>query len=64
MVTLSKRGRRRKRVPRLVYTESRGIGWHVSYRDRTTGLPRKHRFGAVPEERARILYHQWVAEHL
>ena len=26
-------------------------GWHVSYRDAATGLPRKHRFGDVPEDR-------------
>jgi integrase len=55
---------RKKRVPKLAFTEHRGIGWHVSYRELSTGLPRKHRFGRIPEERARILYHQWVSEHL
>jgi integrase len=55
---------RKKRVPKLAYTEHRGIGWHVSFRDSATGLPRKHRFGRVPENRARILYHQWVSDHL
>ncbi len=55
---------RKKRVPKLAHTEDRGIGWHVSYRDPATGLPRKHRFGRVPEDRARILYHQWVSQHL
>jgi hypothetical protein len=55
---------RTKRVPKLAHTSLRGIGWHVSYRDPSTGLPRKYRFGKVSEERARILYHHWVSEHL
>jgi integrase len=56
-----------KRVPRLRFTTLRGIGWHVVYRDRVTGIPRKHRFGIVDHElesQARILYHAWVHEHL
>ena len=55
---------RRKRVPKLSFTDHRAIGWHVSYRDPSTGLPRKHRFGNIPEDRARVLYHQWIADHL
>jgi hypothetical protein len=39
----------------------RGIGWHVSYRDHISGLLRKNRFGKVPKERARVLYHKWIA---
>src|ERR1700733_14225098 len=54
---------RKKRIPKLAYTDHRGIGWHVSFRDPATGLSRKHRFGLIPEERAEILYHQWVSEH-
>ena len=42
---------RKKRIPKLSYTDSRGIGWHVSFRDPTSGLPKKHRFGAVPGDR-------------
>lgn len=26
------RFRRRKRIPKLVFNDHRGIGWHVSYR--------------------------------
>ncbi|MBI1827285.1 MAG: site-specific integrase [Planctomycetes bacterium] len=58
---------RRKRVPKLSFMESQGVGWHVSYRDATTGAPRRHRFGIVErdgEERARALYHAWVAKQL
>ena len=47
--------------------ELRGIGWHVSYRDPATGLPKRHRFGIRQrsgESRAQALYHAWVAKHL
>jgi len=46
---------------------TQGIGWHVSFRDPETGLPRRHRFGIGErggEERARALYHAWVAKYL
>ena len=56
--------KRRKRVPQLSYTENRGIGWHVSYRDPKSGTPRKHRFGMVSQEEAQVLYHEWVSSHL
>jgi len=55
---------RKKRVPQLKYTELRGIGWHVSYRDRETGLPKKHRFGNVSQAEAERAYHTWVAAYL
>ena len=65
---MSRRGpNRRKRVPKLSFTENQGIGWHVSYRDPATGLPKRHRFQIAErsgEERARALYHAWVAQHL
>lgn len=57
----------RTRVPKLRFTRLRDIGWHVSYRDRATRSPRKHRFGILERDReadARILYHAWVLEHL
>lgn len=57
----------RTRVPKLKFTRLRDIGWHVSYRDRATRTPRRHRFGILEREReaeARILYHAWVLEHL
>ena len=57
----------RQRIPKLRFTSNRGIGWHVAYRDRITGLPRRHRF-AIPErereKEARILYHAWVTDYL
>jgi hypothetical protein len=58
---------RKPRVPRLAFTELRGIGWHVSYRDPAMGLPKRHRFGIRQrsgESRAQALYHAWVARHL
>ena len=65
---MPKRGpNRRKRVPKLSFTENQGIGRHVSFRDPMTGLPRKHRFQIAErtgEEKARALYHAWVAKYL
>jgi integrase len=55
---------RKKRIPRLAFTSVRNIGWHVSYRDPATGLPRKHRFGMVDKARAETMYFDWVAAHL
>lgn len=58
---------RKKRIPKLSFTVIQRIGWHVSYRDPTTGMPRKHPFGLPErsdEERAKPLYHAWVAKHL
>lgn len=55
---------RKRRIPQLKYTESRGIGWHVSYRDRDTGTPRKRRFGMVSKAEAERAYHAWVAAYL
>tara|TARA_R110002072_G_scaffold101703_2_gene224031 strand:- start:1782 stop:3023 length:1242 start_codon:yes stop_codon:yes gene_type:complete len=56
--------KRKKRVPQLKYTELRGIGWHVSYRDPKTGSPKKHRFGDVSQAEAERAYHTWVAAYL
>ncbi len=58
---------RKKRVPKLTFTTVQKIGWHVSYRDPQTGMPKKHRLGVkdrTGENRARALYHAWVAKHL
>ena len=58
---------RKKRVPKLKYLDSRNIGWHVSYRDRETGVRRRHRFNITEKERepeARVLYLSWVLEHM
>lgn len=58
---------RRKRVPKLTFLSSQGVGWCVSYRDPETGLPTRHRFGIREKERepeAQLLYHAWVLEHL
>jgi len=55
---------RKKRIPQLKYTELRGIGWHVSYRDPKTGLPKKHRFGDISQADAERAYHTWVAAYL
>ncbi len=56
-----------KRVPKLRFTTLRRTGWHVIFRDRTSGIPRKYRFGIEEKERqleACLLYHAWVHEHL
>ena len=55
---------RRKRTPKLRFTENRGLGWHVTFRDPTTGIPTKKRLGLVSEQEARVLYHGWLAGHL
>lgn len=55
---------RKKRVPKLKYTELRGIGWHVTFRDPETGTPRRHRFGKVTQAEAEVAYYEWVASHL
>jgi len=55
---------RKRRVPQLKFTELRGIGWHVSYRDRETNRPRKHRFQVETKAEAEKAYHAWVAAFL
>lgn len=57
----------RQRIPKLRFTSWRQLGWHVTFRDRQTGTPRKHIFSIREREReaeARVLYHAWVLEHL
>ncbi len=57
----------RQRIPKLKFTTWRTLGWHVAFRDRATGSPRKHLFNIREREReaeARLLYHAWVLEHL
>lgn len=55
---------RKRRVPQLKYTDLRGVGWHVSYRDPKTGVPRKVRFGEVSKAEAEKAYHAWVVAFL
>ena len=58
---------KRKRIPKLSFTENQGIGWHVSFRDPKTGLPTRHRFSISEESRkpeALVAYHRWLAEYL
>ncbi len=55
---------RKRRIPKLRYTENRGIGWHVSYRDPETGTPKKHRFGMVTKGEANRAYEAWLAAWL
>ncbi len=53
---------KRKRVPKFSFTETQGIGWHVSFRDPQTGWPTRHRFGIREKGRepeARVAYHRW-----
>ena len=55
---------RKRRIPALKFTKTRGIGWHVSFRDAETGMPRKYRFGMLKREAAEQAYHDWVSAHL
>ena len=55
---------RQRRIPKLRFTKLRGIGWHVSYRDLATGMPRRERFGQIEESEAEAKYHAWLVEHL
>lgn len=55
---------RRRRIPKLRFTKLRDIGWHVSYRDADSGIPRKVRFGPIEKSEAEAQYHAWLAEHL
>ena len=58
---------RNKRTPKLRFSTLRGVGWHVTFRDPLTGIPKKHRFGIREEDRepeARVAYHRWIAEFL
>ncbi len=53
-----------RRVPKLRFTKTRGIGWHVNYRDPQTGVPRKRRFGMLDRDAASEQYREWLTEHL
>jgi hypothetical protein len=55
---------RKKRVPQLKYTDKQNIGWHVSYRDRAKGTPRRHRFGLVSKAAAERAYYEWLGEFI
>ena len=55
---------RKRRIPKLRYTDNRGIGWHISYRDPETGTPKKHRFGRVTKSEANKTYEAWLAAWL
>jgi hypothetical protein len=54
----------KRRVPKLAFTKTRGIGWHVNYRDPQNGMPRKLRFGMVDRSKAAELYGDWLGKHL
>jgi integrase len=54
----------KKRIPRLCHTTTRGLGWHVNYRDAETGVAKKHRFAVESEAEAKVAYTQWLARHL
>lgn len=55
---------KKTRVPQLKHTHSRGIGWHVSYRDPKTNSPTKYRFRVETREEALPLYHAWLGDFL
>jgi integrase len=54
---------KKRRIPQLKYTDNRGIGWHVSYRD-ASGVPRRHRFEVTTHDDALDAYHKWLSAHV
>jgi len=63
----SKGPQRKPRIPQLSFTENRGYGWHVSFRDPSTGTPKRHCFGIREKDRkaeAERMYHDWVSRRL
>lgn len=65
---MAKRGpNKRRRIPKLCFTTTEGIGYYATYRDPRTGTPRRHRFGIKEKSRlaeAELAYHKWLAEYL
>jgi hypothetical protein len=55
---------RKKRLPKLSYSEIRGIGYFVSYRDPITGQPKKQSFRKTPRRQAVAAYEDWLAKQL
>ena len=55
---------RRQRIPRLCFTKTQGIGWHVPYRDPVTGTPRRVRFGLIERRAAESKHHAWLSAGL
>lgn len=54
----------KKRIPQLCHTTTRGLGWHVNYRDPETGIAKKYRFAVKTEAEAKIAYTKWLSGHL
>lgn len=54
----------KRRIPRLCHSTTRGLGWHVNYRDPDTGVAKKHRFAVKTEGEAKVAYTKWLARHL
>ena len=54
----------KRRIPQLKFTKTRGIGWHVNYRDPLNGTPRKLSFGMVERSQAFEHYSNWLGDHL
>ena len=54
----------KRRNPKLCHTTTRGIGWHVNFRDTQTGIAKKHRFEIETEAEAKVAYTKWLVRHL
>jgi hypothetical protein len=52
----------KRRIPKLAFTKTQDIGWHVNYRDPVSGVPRRKRFGLLEREEALGLYNKWLSE--
>jgi len=62
---MAKQRKRSTRIPKLSYSDNRGIGWFVSYRDPQTGVSKKHRFGNnLTKTEAQEAYYAWLSSHV
>lgn len=54
----------KRRIPKLSFTKTQDIGWHVNFRDPLSAVPRRKRFGLIERDEALKLYNDWLSEHL
>ncbi len=62
--SVTNRPKRKRRVPKLCFTKSQNIGFYATFRDPTSGSPRKRVFGNIDREQAEREYAKWLTEFL
>lgn len=55
---------KRRRLPKLSYTDSQNIGYYATFRDPVSDTPRRKRFGMIPAGEAQKLYTKWLVKHV